>query len=128
MADSVADDLWVDAVVEGQRGVRVAHVVQADSRHAGPVDQPVEPAGDRVRVEELPVREAHQLAVVLVACTERLPFLVQHGDVAAEVGDRQWIEGDRSPAALRLAIGVLGLAVHHDARVGQFERRLVEVE
>jgi hypothetical protein len=70
----------------------VPHVVQSDALDPGPVDEAVEPAGDRIRVHRPPVGVADEQPGILVAVAERFPFRVQHGQVAAEVGHRQRVK------------------------------------
>jgi len=74
--------------------VGVPHVVQADALDSGPVDELVEPVGDRVGVHRPPVLVADEPPSIVVAVPERLLFGVQHGQVAAQVGDGQRVEGD----------------------------------
>ena len=108
--------------------VGVPHVVQADALDSGPVDELVEPVGDRVGVHRPPVLVADEPPSIVVAVPERLLFGVQHGQVAAQVGDGQRVEGDHAPPAFGLAVRLFGLAVDDDPRVSDFEHRAVEVE
>lgn len=63
------------------------YVVQADALDPGPVDELVEPVDDGVGVHRPPVRVADEPPRIAVAVSERLLFGVQHGQVAAQVGD-----------------------------------------
>jgi len=106
----------------------VPHVVQAYALDPGPVDEPLEPAGDRVGVHRPPVRVADEQPGIVVAVPERFPFGVQHCQVATEIGDGERVEGYDAPPAFGFAVRLVGLAVDDDPRVCDFERGVVEAE
>jgi hypothetical protein len=65
----------------------------------------------------VPLGVAEELPAALVVIPERLPVLLEHVRVLAQVGDGEQVERDRSVATVGLSVRVFGSAVHHDTSV-----------
>ncbi len=63
---------------------------------SGPVDEAVEPLGDRVGAHRPAVWVADEQPDIVVVVPKRLPFAVQRGQVAAQVSHRDRVEGYRA--------------------------------
>jgi hypothetical protein len=93
VADALRERLPVDFRVAARRRVAVPYVVQIDGRKIGRPGEPLEAAGDRVRVRRGAVLPAEQPAAIVVVRPEFLPFLIELLDVRPENREgerRQW--------------------------------------
>ncbi len=71
MSEALAHNLGVDAGLQGERGVRVPQVVEADARQPEPVDAPGEPPGSVGGVDRAAVVAADDEVAVDPGCAER---------------------------------------------------------
>lgn len=128
VADPLAERLPVGFCIPTSGRVAAPDVVQVDLGQPGRRRQPLEPAGDRVRVRRLAVLLAEQHAVIVVIRPGVAPFAVQHLDVHPENGEGERVERQDVLRVLGLAVRLNDLAVHHDAgRVdGEHPGRQVE--
>jgi hypothetical protein len=102
VAESLADDLWMDRGLEESRCEGVSQIVEPQSREPDPAHEPVPVAGERVGGERSTVAPLDHEVEVLPGLPEENPALELALAVTAQERDGRWRESNRAAPAIRL--------------------------
>jgi hypothetical protein len=118
----------MDAGPQGEGGVSVAQVVQADAGERELLDQAIEALRDVVRVQRAPVLLGEDKAAVAPRGAPREPLSRLAGLVGPQGREREGIEGDHSAALGRLRRRELHLVADGDERLPDRDAAPIEVD
>lgn len=97
MTQSVGNHLWMRSGSQGDRGVRVPHVVHPDDRQAGGAGERLEPAAEAVRTHRRAVFTAEDEPCVLVVRSPGKPLLELAAPVSTKCRDGCGVKRQTSP-------------------------------
>ena len=127
VAEALCDDLDRDPGLQGEGGMRVAQVVEADRPQRGLGDQPLEGLAEGVRVDRLAVLFGDHEVLVSVVGAPLGPLLVLALPALAELGDGLGVEIDH-PRAVALWRRVDDLVADGDQRLADRQALAVQVD